>query len=249
MAAVVFAAPTMGHADSAPPLQTVVINLNDKPSLQRGARLFVNYCMGCHSLSYMRYNHVAMDLGITNATGQADESLIKQSFIFTGDKMGDTLRNAMPTDLAKQWFGVVPPDLTLEAKIRGADWLYTYLRSFYHDPNRPWGTNNLIYPGVNMPDVLAGLQGIQLPVYRASAMSPDGKPLTPPIIDHLVLVDVGTMTPDEFDAAMTDLVNFLVYVSDPTEQKRHAIGIWVTIFLILFSVLTYLLKREFWKDV
>jgi ubiquinol-cytochrome c reductase cytochrome c1 subunit len=247
--AILLALPLVSTADTAPHLEKVVINLQDKPSLQRGARLFINYCMGCHSLNYMRYNQVAKDLGILNANGQIDEPLVKQSFIFTGDKIADTMRNAMPPELAKQWFGVVPPDLTLEAKVRGADWLYTFLRSFYQDPSRPWGSNNLLFPAVNMPDVLAGLQGIQFPVYRTNVTTADSNAKLLPVIDHLVLVEAGTMPPDEFESAMTDLVNFLVYVSDPTESQRHHIGIWVLLFLIVFSIVTYLLKREYWKNI
>ena len=231
------------------PLEKAHINLHDKGSLQRGAKLYVNYCAGCHSLKYLRYNRMAKDIGLYVAGQDIGNSLLKANLIFTGAKTSDPILSAMPDSQAKNWFGIVPPDLSLVARVRGADWLYTYLHSFYNDPNKEWGTNNLLFPDVAMPNVLVNLQGIQEPVYRTEVKRINGNSKPVHVIDHLVLVKDGSMTAPQFDSTVNDLVNFLSYASEPAKLQRQSISIWVVLFLVIFSVIAYLLKREFWKDI
>ncbi len=223
------------------PLQVAPIDLHNKASLQKGAKLFVNYCMGCHSLEHQRYNRLARDIGLT-------DDQVKEHLIFTGAKIGELMKNAMPKADAKQWFGVPPPDLTLIARSRGADYLYTYLQTFYLDPTRPFGVNNAAFPNAGMPHVLWELQGWQKPVYEIhkgkGKDSPDTKVLT-----GFELVQPGSMSPPEYKEAMADLVNFLAYVAEPIQLERQRIGIWVVLFLFLASVVFYLLKKEYWKDI
>lgn len=213
------------------------IDPTDKASLQRGARLFVDYCLSCHSAKFMRYNRMAADLEI-------DEKTLVDEYLVGVEKPGDTMRVAMTDDLAKQWFGTKIPDLSLIARARGADYLYTYLRSFYLDEQRPFGVNNLVFPAAAMPHVLWELQGWQQPVYKTA---PDGKPTDQ--IERLELVRPGAMSVAEFDSAMRDLVNFLAYVGEPIQNKRHELGIWVMGFLVIFFFLAYLLKKEYWRDI
>jgi ubiquinol-cytochrome c reductase cytochrome c1 subunit len=238
----IFSLPTWA-SESSIHLEKAPINLNDKASLQRGAGLFVNYCLGCHSLQYIRYNRMAKGIGIVEANGQVNDQLVKDNLIFSDTKIFDPIRSAMPIEKAKDWFGVAPPDLTLIARVRGADWLYTYLRSFYKDPKRPWGTNNVLIAGVAMPNVLLTLQGEQLPVYKTS------KETTDPIVDHLVLVGNGTMSTPQFNRAMADIVNFLAYVAEPERQERHYLGLWVIVYLLILLILLYSLKELYWKDL
>ncbi|MDF2866763.1 MAG: cytochrome [Gammaproteobacteria bacterium] len=219
-------------ADTPIKLQQAHIYPSDKPSLQRGAKLFMNYCSGCHSLQYMRYQRIAEDLGIS-------EKLLKENLIFSAAKPADPVESALLARDAKNWFGVVPPDLTLIAKIRGVDWLYTFLQAFYQDNNRPWGVNNLLFPEVAMPHVLAPLQGIQ--VY--SALKPEQPQPT------LSLEQPGLLTTREYDQAINDLVNFLAYTAAPEKLKRQYLGMGVLLFLAIFAILTYLLKREYWKKI
>ena len=220
------------------PLQHVQIDQHDQASLQRGAKWYMNYCSGCHSLKYARYKRIAKDLGIIDYEGNVDEQLMKENLIFTGAKIGDTGNIAMPPEDAKEWFGKAPPDLTLVARVRGKDWLYTYLTSFYADPTKQWGTNNAVFPDVAMPNVFAELQGIQKPVMNSHHM-----------IEHLEIVKEGTMSDRAFDNMVKDLVNFLVYVGEPAQNSRRFIGIFVLIFVGIFTVCAYLLKKEYWKDV
>lgn len=221
------------------PLQVAPIDLHNKASLQKGARLFVNYCMGCHSLEHQRYNRMARDIGLT------DEQ-VKSNLIFTGAKVGELMKNAMPKSDAKQWFGVAPPDLTLMARSRGVDYLYTYLQTFYLDPTRPFGVNNVVFPNAGMPHVLWELQGLQKPVYEVHK---DKAGHETKALKGFELVQPGSMSPPEFKEAMVDLVNFLAYVGEPIQLKRQSLGIWVVLFLLLASVVFYLLKKEYWKDV
>jgi len=230
-------------------LEKARIDLTDHASLQRGARLYMNYCSGCHSLQYMRFKRLAKDIGIVDAEGQVDEDLVLKNLIFTDANIGDPLTIAMPKANAKEWFGKAPPDLTLEARVRGADWIYSYLRSFYKDPNRPWGVNNWVFKDVAMPNVLAGLQGEQVPYYRTETIIFDGEKTEVKVIDHLQQLTDGLMTPHQFDAAVNDLVNFLVYVAEPIQTTRKRVGVWVILFLTVFAALAYALKKEFWKDV
>jgi ubiquinol-cytochrome c reductase cytochrome c1 subunit len=221
------------------PLEHAHIDLENKPSLQRGATLFVNYCMGCHSAKYQRYNRMARDIGLT------DEQ-VRENLIFTGAKVGDLMDIAMPTADAKGWFGAAPPDLSVIARSRGEDYLFTYLQTFYLDETRPWGVNNAAFPSVGMPHVLWELQGWQKPVYE-TVKDASGHPHE--VISGFEIVEPGTMTPPEFKAAMNDLVNFLTYVSEPVALERQRLGIWVLLYLIIAFVVFYFLKKEYWKDV
>lgn len=221
-------------AESGPTLYPVRIDLQNKASLQRGARIFVNYCVSCHSASYMRYNRLGKDLGIPAA-------VVKKDLMFAGSKPFDHMKAAMTAKDAKKWFGVAPPDLTLEARMRGPSWLYSYLLSFYRDQDTASGWNNLVFPHVAMPDVLYGLQGVQVPVYKTVKGHQE--------FDHFLIVKSGSMTPAQYREAMHDLVNFMVYMGEPAKLQRYDVGIYVMIFLVIFAIVAYLLKREYWKDV
>ena len=206
-------------------------------SLQRGARTFANYCSGCHSAVYMRYNRIGKDLNIP-------DEVLRTNFIFGPDKIGDTMTIAMRDTDALGYFGVVPPDLSLVARARGADWLYTYLQTFYIDESRPFGVNNLVFKDVAMPHVLWELQGMQ----RLDRQSGDEAHRTPGY-QALKVVAPGTHTKEEYDRLVRDLVNFMVYMGEPIKLKRTKIGIWVMIYLFGFMIIAWLLKKEYWKDV
>ena len=214
------------------------IDLKNKQSLQRGARLFVNYCLSCHSAEFQRYNRTGRDLGLT-------EEQVLENLIFTGAKLGEQMKIAMSRADAKAWFGAPPPDLTLVARSRGPDWLYTYLRTFYVDESRPFGVNNLVFPSVGMPHVLWELQGWQEPVYKT--VEHEGE--TKQVIERLELAQAGDLSPAEYDRAVRDLVNFLTYLGEPVQLERKALGVKVLLFLLVFFVVAYLLKKEYWKDV
>lgn len=213
-------------------LDKAPIDVSDYASLQRGARLYMDNCSGCHSLKYTRYDAMAKGIEITDEEGKVLDTLVKQDLMFVGDSITSPIYTAMTPQDAENWFGIVPPDLTLVARYRGVDWLYTYLRSYYADPKRPWGVNNLVYPDVAMPHILLNLQGEQI-------LTDSG----------LKLVKQGTMSVEEYDRAVADLVNFLSFVSEPEQLLRRKIGAWVLVFLGIFLVFSYLLKREYWKDV
>ncbi|MGL4777286.1 MAG: cytochrome c1, partial [Aeromonas veronii] len=188
-------------------------DLSDKASLQRGAATFMNYCAGCHSTQYQRYNRVAADLEIP-------EELMKENLIFTGAKVGDLIKSAMSEKDAAKWFGAPPPDLTLVARVRGADWIYTYLRSFYVDPTRPFGVNNVVFPSVGMPHVLEPLQGTPRAEFVTHTV--DG-------VETQQVVSIksdgnGEMDDEEYDQTVLDLVNFLVYSAEPVQQERERMG-------------------------
>lgn len=225
------------------------IEPNNLASLQRGAKIYINYCSGCHTLKFMRYNRMARDLGILNPDGSIAEQLVKESFIFTGARISDTIQIAMKNDEAKIWFGVTPPDLSVIARARGIDWLYTYLLGFYQDNSRPLGVNNLVFNETAMPDVLVNLRGVQVPIYETKTIEVDGKPQTIKVIDHLVLVEHGSMLPSQFNGAVTDLVNFLAYAAEPAKSQRLQLGWWIIGYLIIFAVLAFLLKRAYWKNI
>ncbi|MCB1758864.1 MAG: cytochrome c1 [Gammaproteobacteria bacterium] len=210
------------------------IDLSDQASLQRGAKYFVNYCLSCHSAKYQRYNRMAKDLGLT-------EDEVKDNLMFTTDKIGETMEIAMGEQDANAWFGTAPPDLSVIARARGVNWLYTYLRSFYIDEKRPFGVNNLVFPDVGMPHVLWKLQGMQ----RARYEEVDGHE----VFKGFEQVTPGSMSPEEFDVAMRDLTAFLSYVGEPIQMERKRIGVYVLLFIAVFFVLAFLLKKEYWKDV
>ncbi|MBS0289112.1 MAG: cytochrome c1 [Proteobacteria bacterium] len=231
-------------------LDKVKNNLCDKASLQRGASLYMNYCAGCHSLQYVRFKDLAKDLGIVDKKGNVLEKLVNDNLNFIGDKVTAPILVATPQEEAMKWFGVAPPDLSLVGRSRGKDWLYTYLRTFYVDPKRPWGVNNLTFPDVGMPHILLRLQGEQVPVYETQTMEDEeGKPYQKQVISHLELKTPGLLSKEEYDKAMTDLVNFLDYVGEPHKLERKRLGVWVLLFLVVFTLFAYLLKREYWKDV
>jgi ubiquinol-cytochrome c reductase cytochrome c1 subunit len=213
-------------------------DIKNMESLQRGARNFMNYCSGCHSLKYVRYNRLAADLKIP-------ESELAANLMFTSDKAVDTINSAMPKD-AEAWFGKQPPDLSLMARERGTDYLYSFLKGFYEDKTRPWGVNNLYLPSAAMPHVLQTLQGLQKPVFKNEADAGGSA--------RMVLVGVdamtpGAMKPEEYDQFVRDIANFLDYVGEPIKEKRQSMGVFVTLFLLVFFVFAYLLKKEYWKDV
>lgn len=220
------------------PLDKANVNLHDKESLQRGAQLFMNYCLGCHQMQYQRYNRTFRDLEIPEDIGAANLQ-------FTGEKVGDLITNTMSTQQANAWFGTAAPDLTLVARVRGADWLYTYFRSFYVDETRPFGVNNTVFENVGMPHVLQELQGVPRKTYESRMI--DGE-----MQDVYVGIKTdgsGMLTTEEFDTAMNDLTNFLVYTGEPMLLEQRRIGWYSFGFLLVFTILAWLLKREFFKDV
>ena len=234
-------------------MQPVETNLHDLPSLQAGAALYVNYCIGCHSLQYQRYERTADDLGIPHA-------IFQENLIFTGQKIGELMTTAMPSDNAKNWFGAPPPDLTMVTRVRSPEWLYNYLKTFYVDESRPFYFNNKVFPNVGMPHVLAELQGVQRCAPGAAVAENGGEkrdPLVPGKVVYgeddcgrLELVEgSGLYTAEEYDQAITNLVNFMYYVGEPSRLDRHRIGIYVLLFLGIMFVFAYLLNREYWKDV
>lgn len=216
-------------------MQSISIDINDKKRLQRGAKLFMNYCSGCHSLKYMRYNRMAEDLGLTYADGTIDKNLLN-NLIFTQATFNDTIRIAMPPEDAKRWFGIVPPDLSLSARERGAAWLYHYLKNFYSDKSRPFGVNNQMVPNVAMPNILEPLMGEMILVSDNQTH-----------LSSLLLVQQGEMTPIQFDNSLQDLVTFLVYVGEPVKLVRYKIGLFVIIFLCILLIVVYFLKRIYWR--
>lgn len=215
------------------------VDTSDVKSLQRGARIFVNYCLSCHSAAYMRYNRLGSDLGIS-------EEVLKSNFMFGTDKPGDTMNVVMKGSDALKFFGVAPPDLSVIARSRGADWLYAYFMTFYRDPSRPFGVNNLQFKDVAMPHVLWELQGFQRPVYNTIPLQ-DGTETR--VIEQLELGSPGKLSPEEYENVVYDLVNFLVYLSEPAKFQRQKIGLWVIIYLLAFLVLAIMLKKDYWKDV
>lgn len=219
------------------------VNTSDTVSLQNGARLFVNYCLNCHSAAFMRYNRL-QDIGFTNEQ-------IKDNLLFTSDKVGDLMKSAIDPKQAKDWFGANPPDLTLIARSRaghggtGADYLYTFLRTFYPDASKATGWNNLAFPSVAMPHVLWELQGKRAPVYETR--EEHGHEVH--VFKGWQQVTPGTLTPLQYDQAVGDLVNFLQWMGEPAQNTRVRIGVWVLIFLLCFTVVAWRLNAAYWKDV
>lgn len=213
-------------------------DIHNVASLQRGARNFMNYCSGCHSAQFVRYNRIAADL-------QIPEADLKANLMFTGERPFDTIRTSMNAEDARRWFGNAPPDLSLIARSRGTDYLYTFLMTFYADPTKAMGTNNLVLPGTAMPHVLASLQGLQVAEFETVRHGAT----TSEEFRQFQLVQKGTMTPEEYDGVVRDTVNFLEYIGEPVQAKRQRLGVWVILFLLLFTVLAWLLKKEYWKDV
>lgn len=220
--------------------------LKDQESLQRGARLFVNYCSGCHSLEFQRYNRTFKDLGIVPEVGA-------ENLIFTGAKAVEQMHNAMDKTEAGKWFGAAAPDLSLTARAKGSDYIYNYLRAFYIDDTRPLGFNNSVFPGASMPNPLWALQGLQKPVYTGKKHCEvvDGKEACTEVqeLTGFELVEKGSMSSAQYDQTVTDITNFLTYVSDPSALIRMRMGPWVLAFIVFLTGIFYLLKREYWRDV
>ncbi|MGR8949897.1 MAG: cytochrome c1 [Gammaproteobacteria bacterium] len=237
----VLALPAAVHAASGghTKLKDANVDLSSKTSLQRGAKVFVNYCVSCHSASFMRYNRIAKDLGLS-------EEAVEDNLMFTTNKIGDTMNVAMDPADSEAWFGVTPPDLSVIARSRGADWLFNFLQSYYVDDSKPTGVNNLIFTDTAMPHVLADLQGLQRATFNVE-MDENGN-------EHRVfagfeLISAGQQSPEQYEQTVRDLTAFLVYLGEPAKLVRYKIGFWVLVFLSILWFATYLMKREYWKDV
>jgi ubiquinol-cytochrome c reductase cytochrome c1 subunit len=229
--------PLFAGANEGAQLERAPIDPNDQASLQRGAKVFINYCLNCHSAAYMRYNRLK-DIGLSDAQ-------IKANLLFAGEKVGDTMTAAMSKKDAKTWFGVPPPDLTVEARARGADWLYAYMRGFYRDNTTLTGWNNTVFDKVAMPHILWQLQGQQVLKVEEKVDAQGIKTQS----HTLVLNKPGILSPVEYDATVADLVNYMAYMAEPAQNQRKHLGLFVLLFLGLFFILTYYLKKEFWKDI
>lgn len=237
--------PGIAFSSSEVELQKANTDIQDQASLQKGAKLFVNYCMGCHSAKYVRFQRIGKDLGL-------DDDFLKENLMFSAEKVGETMTIAMNEDDGKKWFGVTPPDLSVIARARGTDWLYTYLLSFYLDSSRPLGVNNLVFKDVGMPHVLWELQGWQQAVHK-TVTDKNGQPHE---VVELELVDKDKMTEKELKTKIEhyrqdvrDLVNFLDYIGEPAKLQRYSLGPWVILFLVIFGGFAYALKKEYWRDV
>ncbi len=213
--------------------------LGNVRSLQRGASHFVNYCMGCHSAKYVRYNRLADDL-------QLSEQQVTDNLMFVGEKLLDTMDIAMDPLDAGRWFGQVPPDLSLIVRAKGTDYVFNYLKGFYLDPGRRNGTDNLFLPGASMPHVLWELQGLQEPVYEAII---DANGDVHKFMAGFEQVTEGLLNPEEYDQFVRDLTNFLEYISEPVKLERQKLGVRVLLFLLVFFLFSYFLKQEYWKDI
>lgn len=221
--------PGFSHAVGGGHLEKAPINLGNQSSLQRGAAVFVNYCLSCHGAKLQRFKRTADDLGLT--LEQTEKNLV-----FTGTGVLEPMTVAMTQEDGKKWFGAAPPDLSVVARSRGSDWLYAYLKGFYRDDARPWGVNNLVFKDVSMPHVLAQLQGEQRLVGEGQEQ-------------HLELAEQGTLSEEEYEQLVVDLVAFLTYLGEPSLLTRYSTGGKVILFLAVLLIAAYLLKREYWKDV
>jgi ubiquinol-cytochrome c reductase cytochrome c1 subunit len=212
-------------------------HVTDLASVQRGARNFVAYCLGCHSLKYERWSRLGQDLRIA-------APLLQKDLVPPGDNMLDYILTAMPAKDAETWFGKTPPDLSLMVRARGRDYVYQFLKTFYVDPTRQTGANNLRLPATAMPDVLSDREGLKRAVFRPGAAAAAEQTL-----DHFEQIAPGSTSAAEFDGFVRDTVNFLDYVSEPTQTARRALGVWVVLFLLVFTWLAWQVKREYWRDV
>ena len=214
-------------------------DIHNKASLQRGAKNFVNYCLACHTAKYVRYNRTAADIGLT-------EQQMVESLLWSGESPHSTMVNGLHADEAKKWFGVAPPDLSLIARSKGPDYVYTFLKSFYADPAKANGTNNTALPGTAMPHVLWELQGTQEAVWEGHT---DAQGNVQKHFKEFKLATPGKLTPEQYDEFVRDTVNFLEYIGEPVQAKRQSLGFVVIAFLVFFTLLAYALKKEYWKDV
>lgn len=224
------------HAEEGGGMQASQASASNIAAVQRGARLYFNYCSGCHSIKYMNYARLSDDLKLT-----PDDVL--KNFAFTGAKIGDQVLSNMPAANSQEWFGKTPPDLSLEARAKGPDWIYNYLRSFYVDPSASVGWNNTVFPNASMPNPLWELQGVQVAHKTAAKAGEDAK------VEKLEISQKGRESAEQFDNTALDLTSFLLYVGEPAALQRTAIGAWVILFLVFFTFLAYLLKHEYWRDV
>lgn len=216
------------------------VNVKDYASLQRGAKIYMNTCATCHSLKYVRYKEMAKQIEMVDSSGDLLVDVVKDGLMHSGGKITDNILSAISKDDGEQWFGKSPPDLSLVARCRGVDWIYTYLRTFYKDDSKLWGVNNITYPDVAMPHVLLNYQGLK---GISNSNTHESNHI------NLKLIRQGSLNEKEYDLMVLDLVNFLSYVGEPHQVERKRIGIFVLIFLSILLVLVYLLKREYWKDV
>ena len=212
-------------------------DIGDRGSLQRGAKLYMNYCAGCHSLKYLRYSRMAEDLGLS-------EDEVMENLNFSGAKVGEQVNVALTEEHAKQWFGKMPPDLSVISRVRGSDWIFTYLASFYQDESRPLGWNNQLFANASMPNPLWEMQGLQRPVYGKKDAATGDIP-----VERLEIAQPGTQGKVEFDQTVRDITTFLEYAGEPAALKRQSMGVWVILFLAFFTFLAFLLKKEYWRDV
>ena len=218
-------------------LQHAGTDLGDRASLQRGAQLYMNYCSACHSLKYLRYSRIGEDLGLT-------EDEVMKNLNFTGAKFGEQIQVSLTADHAKKWFGTMPPDLSVTSRVRGSDWIYTYLKSFYLDESRPLGWNNQLFPNAAMPNPLWQMQGLQHAEFGQADKATGERHVT-----GLKLSQPGTLDVAAFDQVARDITAFLEYAGEPAALKRQSMGVWVILFLAMFTFIAYLLKREYWRDV
>jgi len=246
----------IAHANESEGLAAANTSLSNMASLQNGAKLFFNYCAGCHSLKYMRYSRIAEDLGLT-------EQQVMENINFTGVKFGETVQSNMSAADAEKWFGKAPPDLSLEARSKGTDWIFNYLKSFYVDPNRPMGWNNTVFPNASMPNVLWELSGSQSARFVEKIAGhekdksgkdilecPHGMPeIEGRCFEKFESVANGRQNAEQFDQTARDITAFLQYVGEPAALKRQAMGAWVLLYLAAFTFIAWLLKHEYWKDV
>jgi ubiquinol-cytochrome c reductase cytochrome c1 subunit len=209
----------------------------------------MNHCAGCHSLKYLRYSQLAKGLGLMTFDGNIDKPLLQNNLVFTKASVGDAVRISMPSESSREWFGKIPPDLSLVARVRGANWIYTYLKSFYQDSSKPFGANNWLFPDVAMPNVLAPLQGIQKAGYEMKEFMFEGQKRQEQVISHLTTVKDGSMTEHQFDSAVNDIVTFLVYVGEPVQQYRKWLGVWAIGFVLVLTGLFYALKKSYWGEL
>jgi len=229
----IISSPSIAAGSGGVQLLEANVDIGRQNSLQRGAKTYFNYCSGCHSIKYMRYNRMASDLGLSEET-------VKSNLMFASEKIGDNINIAMNPDEAAVWFGVSPPDLSVISRVRGEDWLFSFLNGFYLDAGRPTGVNNLFFKDTAMPHVLWELQG-----YQTLNVDDGVKPAS----YSLESVVEGKLTPSDYEAMTRDLVSFLVYVGEPARLVRYKIGFWVIAFLGLLFIFAYLTKKEIWKDI
>lgn len=215
-------------------------DVENTASLQRGASNYVNYCLGCHSLKYMRWSRLGEDLEIA-------PQLLQETLLPSGARATDYITSSFPAADAEAWFGRAPPDLSLVARARGTDWVFQFLKGFIADPSKATGTNNLVLDGASMPAVLSGLEGVKSAVLAGHGAA--GGHGAGPAVESFEYLSRGSMTPEQFDGFVRDTVNFLDYVGDPSQVVRRSIGLWVVLFLLLFTGFAWLLKKEYWKDV